>query len=159
LDRHASMRAAEAGPIIRPFRPIDQTSARELILRGLGEHFGFIDTTMNPDLRDIQTYYISQGHHFLVALQSNEVVGTGALMYVTQEMGQLVRISVDPRQRRDGLGSRIVERLLDLARHRGLRRVELETNKSWIEVVHFYSKLGFIVIREDVEQVYMRRSL
>ncbi|CAA9269377.1 MAG: hypothetical protein AVDCRST_MAG93-2561, partial [uncultured Chloroflexia bacterium] len=38
---------------IRPFTPADQKAARDLVLDGLGEHFGWIDTSRNPDLDDI----------------------------------------------------------------------------------------------------------
>ena len=36
--------------LIRAFEPRDQAAARQLILAGLGEHFGWIDETCNPDL-------------------------------------------------------------------------------------------------------------
>lgn len=39
---------------VRPFETRDQVAARKLILSGLGEHFGFIDERLNPDLDDIE---------------------------------------------------------------------------------------------------------
>src|SRR5579883_3043906 len=51
--------------VIRPFVPPDQQAARVLILRGLGEHFGWIDETCNPDLDDIAATYTGAGHLFL----------------------------------------------------------------------------------------------
>ena len=52
---------------IRSFEVGDQEQARWLILEGLGEHFGYIDETLNPDLDDILHNYIIPGHDFVVA--------------------------------------------------------------------------------------------
>src|SRR5690242_17481186 len=43
-----------AGPLVlRQFAPHDASAMRQLVLAGLGDHFGIIDETMNPDLDDI----------------------------------------------------------------------------------------------------------
>ena len=42
---------------IRPFQPENQEDAKNLILAGLGEHWGFIDLTKNPDLDNITATY------------------------------------------------------------------------------------------------------
>lgn len=39
------------------FHPVDQEAVRSLILAGLGEHWGYIDEGLNPDLRDIASTY------------------------------------------------------------------------------------------------------
>ena len=52
---------------IRQFQPIDQEEARRIVLEGLGEHFGVIDESLNPDLDDIQESFIVAGDEFYVA--------------------------------------------------------------------------------------------
>ena len=42
---------------IRPIRVGEEADARRLILEGLGEHFGFVDETINTDLTDIRALY------------------------------------------------------------------------------------------------------
>lgn len=51
---------------IRQFQPIDQEEARRIVLEGLGEHFGVIDESLNPDLDDIQESFIVAGDEFYV---------------------------------------------------------------------------------------------
>ena len=98
---------------IRPFRPGDQDAARRLILDGLGEHFGFIDASLNPDLDDIWQTYVLAGAPFAVAELDGELVGTGALVAERAPgrlaTGRIVRVSVSPHHRRLGIGRRLVE--------------------------------------------------
>ncbi len=146
------------GLIIRPFAPADQDAARRLILAGLGEHFGHIDESLNPDLTDIQATYIGPGHLFVVAWLVRERVGTGALRIAARE-GELVRISVNPTQRRRGIGQAIVAHLIDQARQRGLPRLLVETNDDWYEAINLYQRFGFTEYNRDATNIYMSLDL
>ena len=75
---------------IRPFVPHDQIAARQLILNGLGEHFGWIDETRNPDLDDIAANYIQHGNVFVVAKLGGALVGTGGLITVDASTARTV---------------------------------------------------------------------
>ncbi len=89
---------------IRSFEVGDQEQARWLILEGLGEHFGSIDETLNPDLDDILYTYIIPGHVFLIACMGREMVGTGALILHGEGISEMVRISTRKDYRRRGIG-------------------------------------------------------
>lgn len=132
---------------IRPFAPADQPAARALILRGMGEHWGVVDESLNPDLDDIAASYA--GHVFLVATRERsgrlEVIATGALKLRGPDEGEIVRMSVAQALRRAGVGSAMLKELLAQARAHRLRRVVLETNASWTEVVAFYQRNGFAI--------------
>jgi ribosomal protein S18 acetylase RimI-like enzyme len=142
---------------ISPFKPADQAAARALILEGLGEHFGWIDETRNPDVDDIAAHYLAKGHAFVVARSDGEMVGTGALLTlsVPDGVGQMVRVSVSRSRRRGGIGAAIARRLLDVARQRGLRRVQVETNNDWYDAIRLYERLGFAEYARDDESVYL----
>jgi len=128
---------------IRAFRPDDQEAARILILAGLGEHFGFIDESMNPDLDDIQRSYKANGAVFVVAEARGGIVGTGALIEKAPETGRLVRMSVSPHHRGKGIGRALVGRLLSEARARGYLSVVCETNHDWHDAIALYRSCGF----------------
>lgn len=129
--------------LIRPFVPADQEAARWLILQGLGEHFGFIDESYNPDLNDIAASYLAAGHVFLVAELDGVLVGTGALITEAEGIGRMVRVSVRREQRGKGLGRALVERLVMEARARRLRRILVETNRDWADATGLYRRCGF----------------
>ncbi len=98
---------------IRSFEVGDQEQARWLILEGLGEHFGYIDETLNPDLDDILHNYIIPGHVFVVACMGREIVGTGALISLGEGLSEMVRISTRKDYRRRGIGQAIITYLVN----------------------------------------------
>jgi ribosomal protein S18 acetylase RimI-like enzyme len=133
---------------LRPFTPGDQTAARALILNGLGEHYGFIDETLNPDLDDIAASYLANGHLFFVAECSSILVGTGALLLSPGASGQIVRISTHPTHRRKGIARAICQQLIEAARLHDLVSLTVETNDDWHDALRLYRQLGFVEYRQ-----------
>ncbi|HEY7849890.1 MAG TPA: GNAT family N-acetyltransferase [Ktedonobacterales bacterium] len=132
-------------PRLRAFTSADQPAARTLILAGLGERFGSIDETRNPDIDDIAAHFLARGHLFIVAELAGEVVGTGGLLFEDDGATcQLVRVSVRRDLRRRGIARALVAALLAEARQRERLRVWVETNVSWRDAIALYQRMGFI---------------
>ncbi len=144
---------------IRPWTAADQAVARQLILAGLGEHWGFIDDTRNPDVDDIETHYLGRGHLFVVAEVGTEIVGTGALVHVQADTVRIARISVHKDWRRLGIGRILVEHLVAAARQRGAMRIVVETTRGWHDAISLYQACGFTQYAEDVEDVHLTLDL
>jgi ribosomal protein S18 acetylase RimI-like enzyme len=144
---------------IRPFAQRDQDAARGLVLAGLGEHFGFIDASYNPDLEDIQANYVAAGHVFVVAELGGALVGTAGLVVGEDGVGQMVRVSVSRSHRRAGIGRALVSHLLAMARERGLRRVWMETNSGWADALGLYHRCGFVEYERHDGLVFLALDL
>lgn len=145
--------------VIRPFKPDDQLAARALILQGLGEHFGFIDESINLDLDDLDANYCTLERVLLVAEQDAQLVGAGALVTLDEHAAQMVRVSVSSAHRRRGIARQIVTTLVNIARQWGFERMEVETNNDWVDAIGLYQSLGFIEhVRDDIS-VYMALRL
>lgn len=144
---------------IKKFDINDQDRARRLILEGLGEHFGYIDETCNPDIDDIDRIYIKSGNLFIVACLNCELVGTGGLIGETKETGRLVRMSVDKSYRKKGIGRKIVEYLIVEARKRGYKRAVLSTEVDWIPAIALYESCGFKEYGRNEVDLHMYRDL
>lgn len=145
--------------LIRPFSAGDQDASRRLILNGLGEHFGHIDESLNPDVDDIESHYVLAGQAFVVASLEGTLVGTAALLNEAPGTGRLVRVSVDGRWRRLGIGRSLVRHLIALARQQRLDCILVETNHDWLDVIRFYQNLGFAEYDRDMESVHLRLCL
>jgi ribosomal protein S18 acetylase RimI-like enzyme len=149
----------EDGIEIRLFRPEDQQAAQNVILLGLGEHFGQVDPVLNPDLNNIRKAYLEAGHTFFVADAAGRVVGTGALVRESAHVGRIVRVSVAPTHRRQGIGRAMVGHLLQHSRESGLHTLLVETNTDWYGAIRLYLAHGFQEYERDEQSVHLRLSL
>ena len=144
---------------IRPFLADDQDTVKGLILEGMGEHFGHIDESLNPDLDDIDANYAAKGDAFFVVEMCGSVVGTGALILVEENVGRIVRMSVDRAYRRRGIGKAIAEHLVRLAGRKDVERALVETNSDWDDAIRLYQRCGFVEYDRDDVSVYMALNL
>lgn len=132
--------------MVREFEPADQRAVRDLVLAGLGEHWGCIDTSLNPDLDDIASSY---GHGTTVVAETNGVlVGTGTVVPRESAVAELVRVSVDISVRGHGVGRQVVDALLGIARGWQMDTVILETTADWNGVIAFWLRCGFRITHE-----------
>jgi ribosomal protein S18 acetylase RimI-like enzyme len=129
---------------IRPFTASDQPAARALVLAGLGEHWGYIDETLNPDLDDIAAAYPPETSLFLVVEDpTGALIGAGCLTEDDPTTGRLVRMSVASTARGQGIGRRLVAALESAAFDRGYTRLVCETTEDWTDAVGLYLATGF----------------
>lgn len=140
---------------IRDFQPKDQPAARRLILRGLGEYFGYINTSLNPDIDNIWSSYRQNGHLFVIAEIEGEVAGTGGLLLQPHATGQIVRMNVGTNFRRQGIGRALVQHLLQLGLAHRVERFVVETNRNWLNAIKLYQCCGFREYKQDDESVYL----
>lgn len=142
---------------IRPWQSSDQDAAKSLILTGLGERWGLLDPTLNPDLDDIGHSYADAV--FLVGMCAGTLVATGALVPEAPGIGRIVRMSVRRERRGQGIGRAMLAALLAQARAQGIRHVLLETTSTWRDAVRFYTTAGFHVTHEADDETHMLLEL
>lgn len=144
--------------------PSNQTETRSLILAGLGERFGTIDPTRNPDLDDMLQSYRG-GRTVVVRDRTGPVIGTGTVIPRPPVDGgpptqaEILRMSVARSARRRGLGRRIVEELVATARTWEVDRVIVETSSDWTDAVEFYQRCGFTITGEDGDETWFERQV
>ena len=144
--------------LVRRFEPSHQTQCRQLILSGLGEHFGFIDDSRNPDLHDIAQSYLSNGLDFDVAERDGQVVGTVGLLF-DPGPARIVRLSVARAHRQQGIATALLKKCIERARERGVTDMVAFTEPHWSDAVGFYLALGFVKYGGDAEDIHLRLSL
>src|SRR5512138_219605 len=80
------------------------------------------------DMDDIQKDYFENGGTFLVMLDNDEMICTGAIRKLDEETCELKRLWLLHEYHGQGLGYRMVQELLSTARLRGYNRMRLETD-------------------------------
>lgn len=95
----------------------------------------------------------------LVAEIDGAVVGTAQLTFLPGLSRQgawralIEAVRVDGHRRRAGIGGAMIRGLVDLARDRGCRMVQLTTDKSRTDAHRFYERLGFHATHEGMKLV------
>lgn len=82
---------------------------------------------------------------FLVAEDAGLLAGYISAAFVVDE-GAVNRVAVSPEYRRHGVGTLLMQALLEQAWEEGMNYVTLEVRKSNENAVAFYKKLGFEIV-------------
>jgi GNAT superfamily N-acetyltransferase len=134
------------------FEPQDEQGVIGLILPIQREEFGFAITAEDqPDLSAIPEFYQSGKGDFWVARCGGEVIGSIGLKDIGRAQAALRKMFVAApfRGREHGVAARLLQRLLDEARDRGIRAVFLGTTDRFQAAHRFYEKHGFVEIEKS----------
>ncbi len=161
-------------PEISPLRPDQAAEARQVIYTVAHELFHDDETLEEAiahyekswplkDVEDFQHAYNENGGAFLVTCDGERIIGTGAFKYLEEGVAELKRVWLLPAYQGQGLGYRMMLRLLEIAREKGYKIVRLETSPQYQpRAFDFYKKMGFYEIPrygDDPDDVGMEMVL
>lgn len=96
------------------------------------------------EMDDVRKNYFDNGGTFLVTVQDRRIIGTGAIRYLEQGVCELKRLWLLTEYHGQGLGFRMMRKLLRIAREKGYKIMRLETDRIvQARAVEFYKRLGF----------------
>jgi GNAT superfamily N-acetyltransferase len=136
-----------------------QDQAKNIILSGLRERFGYLDESYNKDLDDIYHYYMNGENVFLIGRLHTKVICTAALIHEELHIGRVVRMSVLQDHRRRGYARRMLEEIERQALNQGFRKIVVETTNTWNDAISFYESHGYIEYDRDEDEVHMMKEL
>ena len=167
-------RKEEFGMInIRRIKPDEATAAKRVIYRVAHEIFKDPRTLEESiayhesrgelkDMDNIQKNYFENGGIFLVLEDEAGIIGTGAIRQLQDKICELKRLWLLTEYHGKGLGYRMLQELLAVAREMGYEHIRLETDAIFQKrAVEFYKKLGFYQISNVTpdEDILMEMSL
>jgi putative acetyltransferase len=97
-------------------------------------------------LADPEGTILAGGGAIILALEGDTPIGTGALINEGNGRFELAKMSVTGAYRGRGIGRRIAERLIEMARELGAREIELLSARLLPAATPLYRKLGFVEI-------------
>lgn len=118
--------------MIRPARTADVRAIRSLVDSYAPEGLLLSKATVTL-FEDVQ--------EFLVIDIAGEIVGCGALHVMWEDLAEVRTLAVRPDRRKEGLGSQLLEALMQRARDLGVRRVFCLTFETG-----FFARHGFVEI-------------
>ena len=114
------------------------------------------------DMDDYQRVYENNHGQFLVVIDQEKVVGTGALKKLDQDMAEIKRLWLLEEYHGRRIGYQVMMKLLDFARENHYKWVRLQTSQIQTRAIEFYKKLGFYQIpsyRESRDDLSMELKL
>jgi putative acetyltransferase len=158
---------------IRPIKQTEVPAAKRIILSVAYNLFGFEGTLEESirhfealgefnDMDNVQSNYFEAGGMFLVVLNGEQVIGSGALRRLDGKTAELKRMWLLESYHGQGIGYRLITQLIDFARINGYARVRLQTSPQQVRALSFYREVGFYEIpcyNEDVGEISMEMYL
>lgn len=130
-------------------RPGEHDDVRKLLEAGFAELGTALDESHYAELDDLAGHYA--GAVFLVAHAGDRIVGCAVMQPDGPRRGEIARLSVVREWRQHGLGSRMLQALLDAARAIGYGEVGLTVPSTWLDIIGFFSRRGFVEVERGVE--------
>lgn len=127
---------------IEPFRR-EHAPAFDALNRAWLVGHALLEPPDEEQLSDPWRHILGPGGQIFVAVGPAEVLGTCAIVPLPDGTCELVKLTVSPTARGQGIGRRLVEACLDCAREKGFSRVVLLSNSALRAAVHLYQALGF----------------
>ena len=127
---------------IRPYTPSDRQDFRRLNEAWISKLFA-VEIEDLKVLDHPEEHILDRGGVILMAFDGDKAVGCGALLPMENHCFEIAKMAVDENLRGQGIGRRVLQRLIDLAREKGAKRLYLETNHRLENAIHLYESSGF----------------
>lgn len=137
---------------VRPVRATDVPAVIALVadvLAEFGLSFGHGSPT-DDQLRQLPASYADHGGAFWVALRDGELLGTAGVFPVEAGMYELRKMYLRPASRGLGLGTRLLDTVVEFVRARRGTHVVLDTIEEMTRAIAFYEANGFV--RDDSQK-------
>jgi putative acetyltransferase len=146
---------------IQPLRASQIKEAKAVIVEVCLEMFGHTPSLFE-DMDRIASHYAAPSGTFLVLMDGERVVGTGAIRRLHEQTCELKRMWFLPAYRGKGYGTKMAEMLFEFARAAGYKRVRLDTAPELQAANKLYRRLGFYPIErynDGPGTVFMEKQL
>ena len=158
---------------IRPITPEEIPAARRVILTVAYNIYGwdggledsirhFESTNEFDDMAHVTEHYFQNDGLFLVVLDDDKVIGSGAIRKFDPTTAELKRMWLLETYHGKGIGYQVISQLFDFARSKHYQRIILQTSPEQTRAIAFYKKLGFDEIpcyNEKPEEISMELML
>jgi len=111
---------------------------------------------------EVQSNYFEAGGTFLVVLNGDQVVGSGALRRLDDETAELKRMWLLEKYHGQGIGYQLISQIIDFAHQNGYARIRLQTSPIQVRALSFYRQVGFYEIscyNDDFEEISMELNI
>lgn len=133
---------------IRDFQPGDESAFRDLNIAWIEKYFG-VESEDIAQLEQVDKTVFAKGGRVLLAEYDGDVVGTVALIPMTDGCVELAKMSAREDQRGKGIGRALMDAATQAAQDMGADRIWIETNSSLSAALALYRSAGFVELTSE----------
>tara|TARA_Y100001960_G_C14782785_1_gene888133 strand:- start:1523 stop:2014 length:492 start_codon:yes stop_codon:yes gene_type:complete len=138
-----------------PLTDIDLAEASKLYENSIKDNpKGFIqDIDFHGSLNKMNTDFTKDNGGVFLLRNDLEIIGIGALRNDQNNEVEICKLHVKPKYKGKGLGRRLADELMQEARKRNYKKMNLHVTKTQTAAIGLYGKLGFTKYHEQVYTV------
>lgn len=106
-----------------------------------------------------EQYIIGPGGQIFFVLDNDQVLGTVALMKISEGVFELTKMAITPAAQGRKLGQLLMNHTLEYARNQGWKKLIIYSNRKLENAIHIYKKSGFVEIPIEENNPYARGDI
>ena len=107
----------------------------------LGIDLGF--QHFDEEIQELETMYAAPQGGIILCKQGHDYIGCVAIRKLTDDIAELKRMYVQPQYQKMGIGKKILERSLQLAKEINYSIIHLDTLSNMLPAINLYKQYGF----------------
>jgi putative acetyltransferase len=124
------------------YAPAYQKDFKDINVEWISKYFR-VEPHDEEQLDHAQENIIDKGGFIFLGSFDGEIVGTAALVRISDEEFELAKMGVRPAAQGKGVASALMNHCINFARELGLKQLFLETNSVLKPAITLYEKVGF----------------
>jgi GNAT superfamily N-acetyltransferase len=128
--------------VIIPFSPDLKDEIKTLNMEWLKKYFK-VEAKDELSLSDPQGEIIDKGGMIFYAKFNDKIVGTASLLKVSESTFELSKMAVTDAVQGLGIGQKLLEHCLKIAKQKGIKKLILYSNKKLLPATYLYKKFDF----------------
>ena len=109
-------------------------------------HYFAVEPNDLEQLENPEDYILAKGGKVFFAEYGDEIIGTVALIRVSETVYEMAKMAVKPAFRGLGAGEKLGRHLIETAKKLGCKCLFLESNQKLLPALTLYKKLGFVEV-------------
>lgn len=143
---------------IIPFESSLSSVFRDLNLQWLEEYF-YVEPHDRELLEHCEQVIVNKGGYIFFYQNNQGILGTFALIKISDDTFELGKMAVKPSERGKGIGQKMMQFCLDFSQGKGWKKLILYSNTSLENSIHIYKKFGFKQVPIDGTNPYDRGNI
>lgn len=108
------------------------------------EEYNFLEPADEAIMAHPESHIIARDGSIIFVNVEGKIVGTGVLFHREDDLYEIGKMAVTRSMRGKGIGRRIAETLIDMARKKGIHTLYLGSNSNLHGALALYRSLGFV---------------